>query len=374
MSTNLIYENVADPTQGMSLVSNRAQNLETVRYLFTPGQYLDPDRVFQLEHLSRFGGGEEVQTHCFRRTPGGFLPRAFLTPMETWGEPLPRELVGEGAEISSVHIAGVGVAAPPTVGGHSSLYAKPLNYVKFYPGEEVGSVLRANEGKGIVEIKALMGKLWYEDAGERKPGEPQRLNRDFFPARPIELSKLRKLIEAGAGRSELHAAVARDMLTGCDQFRRWAETFVALEHGQLRERKSHQHVYRYSPVGRELLRQLEIQPQDSVLDNMTPGGMSAEQFAEVLSRFNGQGGGMVSPEMIGRIAGEVMRQMMAAQQPAAAPTEGDDPPSPPVELESMKRPQLTEIGARHGVRVVPSMSNADAVAAIRVAQAAEKGN
>lgn len=306
-----------DPTRGHHLVSTQSQNREAPRYLFTAGQFLEPNRLFQLEHLRESGGGEEVQSHCLRRSVGGFIQRGHLTPMEVWAEPLPPVLIGEGAERDTVRIEGptspeslgLGTKRP---GGLAGVGAALVHY-KYYPGDEIASVLRANTGKGIVEITSLLGVPWYDDELETKPGLPQLLNRDFFPTRPpIELRKLRERIEEKSLESPIHEKVAREMLNSCDQFLRWAETFLAVEHELLRTRRSHQHTYVYSPIARELLKQLEMQPQDSILERMS-SGIDMEQLREIIQ---GVSGGM-NVDAISQIAAAVAQQFIAAQQKAA---------------------------------------------------------
>lgn len=308
----------ADPTAGMRLVSTRAANLEATRYLFNPGNFLDPERMFQVEHLRDSGGGEEVQAHCLRRTVGGFLPRARLIPLEVWVEPMPAVLLGEGVERDTVQI----VSGPATAQGmgmsqkQGFLVGSALSHVKFYPGDEIKTILRANDGKGIVEAKALEGMPWYEDAKETRPGAAQLLNRSFFPTTPSPtLRGLREMIDKGASLSDIHRAVAADMLAGCAQFGRWAEARVAAEHVLLRQRVAHQHTYTYSPLARVLLQQLEMKPQDSILEGMS-SGVSAEQIAQIVAQVGGAQQGL-SPEALAQIAGAVTTAILAAQQQAA---------------------------------------------------------
>lgn len=311
MSTNLIYD---DPTAGLSLVSTRSQNLELPRYLFFAGNVLDPDRMAQIEHLRGTGGGDEIHTNCFRRSVGGFLRRATLTPMEVWAVPMPAVLIGEGAERDTVTIAGpmdstnLGFKAnrPGALAGVGAT----LHHVKFYPGDEIGTVLRANEGKGIVEATSLLGQPWYSDEEKKEPGVAQLLNRDFFPTTPpVELRLLREMIDKKAHASDVHRGVARDMQTSCDQFRRWAESRLSAEHVLLRMRNRGDYTYTYSPIARELLRQLEMTPQDSIIEQQA-AGISAEQMKEIMGSVGGQA---MTPELIAQIVGSVTKTILAAQ-------------------------------------------------------------
>lgn len=316
----------SDPTRGHNLVSVRAENLEQTRYLIFMGDLLDPNRQYEIEYLRDSAGGEEVQAHCLRRSVGGFIEKGRLTPVETWAEPMPPVLLGEGVERDVVRVTGpmtpenIGASARRP-GGLAGVGAA-LVHVKFYPGDEIQSVLRANEGKGITEVKALAGQSWYADEAETEPGIAQVLNRDFFPTVPVELSKCREMIAKAEGRSDLHRSVARDYFAAANQFERYAQTRLAAEHTLLRQRTSPngQHVYQYSPIAYSLLKQLEMKPQDNILDNM--GGINAEQLQAIVSSVGG--GQQIDPALIGQIAGEVARQMFAAQQ-ATVPVDNRTP-------------------------------------------------
>jgi hypothetical protein len=312
----IIYE---DPTAGLSLVSTRDPNLELTRYLFTAGQFLDPDRVGQLDYMREAGGGEEIQAHCLRRSKGGFIARARLTPLEVWADPMPPELIGEGAERETVVITDTSGAAPASSVPRrpGQLIGRALRHVKYYPGDEIKSIRSANEGKGIVEVTALMGAAWWKDEERavrefrtpREPGIAQILNRDFFPTLPPPvLKELREVVDKAAGRSEIHGRVASDMLASCAQFERWAQTRLAVEHGLLLERKSHQYVHTYSPIARELLRQLDMKPQDII---HTQSGVSDERMAEIVAKFGGAQN--MTPEFIAQIVGQVTSTILAAQ-------------------------------------------------------------
>lgn len=316
------YQSITDPTRGFNLVSAVSENREQTRYLIFFLDILDPNRKYEIEHLRYSAGGEEVQAHCLRRSINGFVEKGRLAPMETWAEAMPSVLIGEGAERDTVRVAG-----PMDAGnlgfsnrrpGAMAGVGVPLVHHKFYPGEEIQSVLRANSEKGITEVKALAGTPWYKDELETEPGVPQILNADFFPTVPVELSKCREMIDKAAGRSELHRRVALDYTASWNQSERYAQARLAAEHTLLRQRtsKNGQHTYTYSPVARELLKQLEMKPQDNILDNM--GGISAEQLERIVGSVGG--GGQMNQQFIGQIVGEVTRQILAAQAEQAADT------------------------------------------------------
>jgi hypothetical protein len=351
----IIYErNVqTDPTAGLSLKSTRDPNLEQTRYLFCPGQFLDPERVNQLDYIRDAGGGEEVEAHTLRRTKGKFIPRAWLTPLEIWADPMPAELIGEGLERDTVVIAAnANYAAPPTNGVTARpgfFVGKSLKHVKYYPGDEIKSILNASNSRGhrgIVEITSLLGHEWYADPAETKPGAAQLLNADFFPRLPpIQLKGLQEMIEKAADRSDLHNRVGREMQQSCTLFKRWAETVLAAEHVLLRQRVSSngQHVYTYSPLGRTLLEQLDMKPQDSLFESGMSSGIDMDQMKQLAATFSGN---QITPEMIGQIAGVIAQQFMAAQKanPASedasvmgsAPEETAKPSPPPDKKEKAK--------------------------------------
>jgi hypothetical protein len=329
-----------DPTRGMSLVSTISSNREATRYLFTPGQFLDPERVAQLEHIAQAGGGEEVEAHTLRRTKGKFIPRAFLTPMEIWPDSISPELLSEGAEgvvqiVDSMTPENLELDRPKRPG---QLIGRGLVHHKYYPGDEVGAVLRgvnSHGPRGIIEVKSLMGQKWYLDEAETIPGAAQMLNHDFFPIPPpIELSAVREAIDKGATRSDIHRTVANELQTSCDLFERWARARLAAEHGLLRERKTHQYVHSYTPLACELLRQLEMKPQDNILEGMS-SGLTAEQLRDILGSVGAQQQS-ITPEIIGTITAQVVQAILAAQEAGRAsaaetPPVSDDAPASEVE-------------------------------------------
>jgi hypothetical protein len=56
-----------------------------------------------------------------------------------------------------------------------------------------------------------------------------------------------------------------------------------------------------------------------------------------------------------------------AQGRAVDPADDTEEGEPEGELERMKRPQLVEVAARYGVKVLPGQSNVDVIAAIKAA-------
>lgn len=319
-----------DPTQGLELVSAIGQGRERTRYLFTAANCLDPEHIEQREWMQMYNsyGGEEIETNCFRRTIHGFLPRAYLTPLEVWTKSYPVEFLSEGMEENTVRIVSVVTdkeleLAKSQANTHPSfLHGKPNQNVKFYPGDEVIGILRNGAARGIVEIKALEGTDWYDGTA---PGVAQQLNADFFPQRPIRLVELQEQIDRGSARSTLHRTVADDMMRSCRIAKRYMETKLAEKHVLFRERVSitKEYTYTYSGVERSWLEQLGMQPQD--VENTD----SMSRIAELLAASQATGGGsQVTPELIGSIAAVVAREFAAVQNELEKPKtpKGKDKP------------------------------------------------
>lgn len=311
------YLRPVDPTYGLEIVSAANPSRAETRYLFTALNALDPDHILQRDWMTQWDseGGEEIETNCFRRTLHGFLPRATLIPLEVWTRSYPIQFLSEGAEdnvvkvVQSITPESMELQAKPQ--GITSMLAQPNQHVKFYPGEEMPTILRNNEVKGIVQIEALQNQEWYKTDGS--PGVAQILNNDFFPSRPTQLSKIEELIDKTSGRSELHRAVGRRMKISCQIGRRWAETTLGAKHVLLRTTNSQNFAYTYTGVERSLLAQLEMQPQD--VQNSDAMLRIMDRLTEAQSQNGGNVAG-ASPELIAQIAGAVAREFAAAiQQP-----------------------------------------------------------
>lgn len=310
------YIRPIDPTEGLTLVSAVGRSREETRYLFIGGSDLDIDHVLQRDWMTQWNsqGGTEIETNCFRRTIHGFLPRATLIPLEVWTKGYPIQFISEGAEENTVKIVNsitpeaVGIATKPT--SIVSNLAQANQNVKFYPGDEIGRILRNNADRGVVEVSALQGMEWYD--GD-KPGQAQVLNSDFFPERPIQLSRIEELIDKAAGRSELHRKVAEPEKASCQRFRRWAQTTLAAKHVLFRSTNTQNFPYVYSGTERVLLAQLEMQPQDvansdammRIMDKLASQGVAE----------NAQG---ASPELIGQIAAAVVKELSQVKRGRAA--------------------------------------------------------
>lgn len=268
-----------DPTQGLEIIDQRGEGVEATRYAFLGMDVLDPDRK-EVEHLRR--GGEEVSSHCLRRTPN-FVPRCFITPVEIWVEHMPLELVPEGIRSVEVKDASLEVVS----GGSRSviqniLRGKPLRSIRTYPGDEMSDIVSTYQKVGILELEALRGKEW-------DSGDAQRLQEEFFPSSwPLPIA-LRAVEERIREAYNAHPAVAEDMLRGCGQSRRWAQARLQAEHVLLDTRVRHEWTYTYSPIARSLLAQMEMTPRDQGFETLM--AQSNMQLAQTLANAQVANGG-----------------------------------------------------------------------------------
>lgn len=270
---------INDPTAGLELIDRQGEGIEATQYVFLALDALDPERR-EAEHLRR--GGEEVSSHCLRRTPN-FVPRYFITPVEIWVEHMALERVPDG--VRSVEVKDNSLEL---VGGDSRsviqniLRGKPLRSIRTYPGEEISDIIGTYQKVGIVKLDALSGTEW--DAGEA-----QRLQDEFFPAGWLLPSALRVGEEQIRDRYNVHPLVAEDMLRSCAQSRRWAQARLQAEHVLLDTRTRHEWTYTYSPIARSLLSQLEMTPRDQGWETMM--AQSNSKMTEVMAQAMASGGG-----------------------------------------------------------------------------------
>lgn len=243
---------------------------DATRWLFFPGDVLQPRRKRELREMTGFGirtpdgadfplysgGGEEINSVCLLRTKG-VLPRAMFTPLEMAAVWTPQDLIPEGTQTFR------GFATP------NARWAEVLPGIKTYPGEAIAAILTAarndqGNSKGAVELEALRQVTWDELTREGL----QYLFFPTWPKLPPTLRELEALIQTGRNATSFRdlQLIGDEMLSACDQFRLWAmerikceETLVAVgttEDGW---------TYRLSDVGEQLMRQLEITPQSQAL-------------------------------------------------------------------------------------------------------------
>lgn len=273
-----------DLTSGLELVTGDEVALEATRYLFFAGDVIDPDRKQELQYMRE--GGEELPNRCLRRT-GGFLPRCYITPLEFWGETLPLEHFPDGVRPYRLKDTPVENLNP----NGRTLVGKPLFFMPLYPGDLIVDALglATGEHKGIVEVEVLRGVDYGADS--------EHFNTVFFPAsyqKPIELRLIQEHIDGiGSKSSDPDVkSVAGNMITSCEQFRRWAQNKIDKCHAQLDTRTIHQWTYQYSPQIRNMLKQLEIEPRNqsaqtlnaAMMQAVANSGISPEVLAQMQER------------------------------------------------------------------------------------------
>jgi hypothetical protein len=272
---------IQDPTFGLELIDARAEGTEATRYVYLALDVLDPERRDQVERLRR--GGEEVSSHCLRRTQN-YVPRCWITPVEVWVEHMPPHAVPEG--IRSVEVKDPSLITPESdtrSAIQNLLRGKPLRSIRTYPGDEMSDITGTYQKVGITELEALRGVEW-------DSGEAQRLQNEFFPPSwplPVALRAIEERIHEA---SSAHPAVAEDMLRSVNQSRRWAQARLQAEHVLLDTRKEHQWTYTYSPIARSLLAQLEMTPRDQGWETLM--AQSNIHLAQAIANTQPQGTGM----------------------------------------------------------------------------------
>lgn len=286
-----------DKSKGLRLVAGDGSDARATRYLFMAGDIIPPERkdplAGGLEHLQP--GGAEVEARCLRRTPN-FIPRATLTPLELWPNPMPREFLPEGFP-EELLLQVEGEDDPfnaPLRASARVLQGRALVGYPVFPGHDVNSILA--ERTGIVQIPALQGIDW-------DSGSAQRLQQEFFPtSAPYELSKLRQQIES---RASIDRGVAHAMASSCDLFSRWATTRLRVEHTLLQQRVSTngQFIFTYSPLAAQLLAQLEMTPQDQGFQHLM--AQSQRMIADAIASQGAPQQG-VTPDLVASIVKAVM--------------------------------------------------------------------
>ena len=268
---------IDDPSHGLELVDGRAEGTEATRYVFLALNVLDPERQDQIERLRR--GGEEVNSHCLRRTPN-FVRRCFITPVEQWVEHMPLHAVPEG--VRSVEVKDLSLepqVLTATEAMRMMTRGRPLRSIRTYPGDEMSDIAETYQKVGITELVALRGVEW-------DTGEAQRLQEEFFPANWLLPIALRLVEEQIQDRYSVHPAIADDMLRSVNTSRRWAQARLQAEHVLLDTRKEHQWTYTYSPIARSLLAQLEMTPRDQGWETLM--AQSNIHLAQAIAGIQGQ--------------------------------------------------------------------------------------
>lgn len=300
-----LYSNLNDE---LTLISDDAMGVpvEATRYIFTPGDYLDPARKDQLAHLKR-GGDELLSNPCLRRTTNRFLPKCAITPLEFWGEELAWDLFPkEGISVRPpVKLRGMGKqnSAP-----NSRIFPE-LFFYPHYPGELIRDAIDAgNEPRGVVEITQLQTVPW-------ESGEAQAAQEVIFPADwvlPVQLRLIEEQIGRAADKNGSDIKnIAGEMLTACEQFRRYGLNIIGRENTQIAQRVMHMHVYSYSPKCRALADQLEVKLVASTQDTV------GSEVAKALAGVN-QPLGEREVQVISLAVAEAVKQALADSRAAAS--------------------------------------------------------
>ena len=308
-----------DYTYDDAQLTNESEvRLEATRYLFFPGNIIPAQRSRERHELGR--GGEEIDTPCLRRSERvlkpRFLPRAYITPLELWISPMPKELVPQGARVRPVR----GQQEQLGAFGQPIFRSVPLYGVEALPGEHIVQILHvpAEEKKGIVEITKLREVEW-------ETGEPRQVQHLFFPegeivdgavwTLPKTLKALQQRIEAvGTTINDPDIKdIASEMVTSCEQFREWGGRLLDREHTLLKKGSSHQWTYTYSAVGLLLLDQLGVARQDQGMQ------LLAQTQSRIVDGLNNNG---ITPEVLMQMqqqnAAMVQAAVTAASEAAAA--------------------------------------------------------
>lgn len=251
-------------------------NKSAERYVFFPGDIISPRRKQETREHEGIGlsvngskfritanGGDEYQTQCLTRTKG-FVPRAFITPLEVAAYWVPPEIVPNGAD--TFRSATSSVSSPQIAGG--VIVGGKAQYLvgeKVFPGQALTWILafaRNDQGysRGLVEIEEIRGVKWSEGAAT----DLQSIYFPNYPAIPMTISDMQKEIQArmAAQSGDVRSAGQR-MLYACDEFRDWGLAFLGREHNLVKLGTTQQGwTYDYSDTARLLMEQLNVTPQD----------------------------------------------------------------------------------------------------------------
>lgn len=265
------------------------------RYLWFPGDIISPRRKQETRQHEGIGlslngkpfritqnGGDEWQSVCLVRTKG-FVPRAFITPLETGANWVPPELIPYGGEMSAFSGAHTGpqeIAGGVIVGGKN----RYLRGERMYPGHAATWILanaRNDQGfsRGLIELESLRGSKWTSGAAS----EIQSLYFPAYPELPATLAGLQSAIEAitKAQRGDIRE-IGEQFVYACDEFRQWGLNFVANEHNLVKIGTTQQGwTYRYSDTARLLMTQLEITAEDEQFQ--TVAKMQEEQSRSAIA-------------------------------------------------------------------------------------------
>jgi hypothetical protein len=291
------------------------------RYLFFPGDIIGTRRKQEMKDLDAIGisvasggafkilqnGGDELGSPCLVRTKG-FIPRAFITPLEVGAFWTPPEFLPDGyPAFSGVH-------------DENGRGAKNLVGEKKFPGEAIHWILTSSQNdqgmrRGAVELTPLRAVEWkdYITTGL------QRLFFSEYPKLPAKLADLEFQIRAIQSNDADAISMRDQMLASCEEFRDWGMSKIAIEHtlvkmGTIGEGWT----YTYSDLAQRLMEQLDITPQDQQFATVAKmqEEMARSTMAMMASSQTGTGDTsavlrklMESQEMIARTLGAIAEKM-----------------------------------------------------------------
>jgi len=256
-------------SQRRRAVDTGPKNLEQTRYVFFPGNLVDPNRARELSDLLRYRvGGAEVDSPCLRAIDGwdNFVGRCRITPVLVYGQPLPRQMMAEGERAVILDRSPVPQVADDGVGFGGNMGPQQASYgVRAFPGEHIDFITDRNSQvrRGVTELRSLFqaGMEWEDFAAS---GIQER----FFPnllALPKTLREIEEMIAAvPEGGDRLIASLKAEMLGACHVFRLWATRHLD-ERDALVQKGTNDAGFadRYTPLDLLLLEQMERERLDA---------------------------------------------------------------------------------------------------------------
>lgn len=325
----------------LNFIPSASVNKRLSRFLWYAGDVVPERRKYDFKDGDRDAGGEEIQSRCLWRVKG-YLRRGRITPLEIGPEWHSKE------ELAETDVQAALNAGQVTIGEKSG---RPEFYgIDTLPGDEIASITApddANNGiaRGIVELTALMGHEWVQDAQLGTDATIWRLQQFFMPQYPIIPVTLRELqgqINSASG--GLEGFNDRDlqitneqMNASCDDFRMWGTNFVEGENQLIASRVGvGGFTYKYSDITKVLMKQLEIQPLTISELKEKAAGLDKDtitQIATTVAAVMNQGDkkpavfGMDDLKELVRSNPEAMRELFASVAPAMPEKRGPGNPN-----------------------------------------------
>lgn len=249
------------------------------RWVFFAGDVLAKDRKREFPELAP--GGEEVQAVTLVVTKG-FVRKGRFTPMVKWYH----AEVAEQANMNGRYRP-MNEVIPAHETGDRGIYGRetsPLLAVPASPASEIEQVIgshRGNVRKGIVEVKPLFD-VPYERFAETKYQERFFAGKYGTPAFPVKLRELVALIEAAPKGDRDFEETRRLLLSSCEQFRLYGETYLEAENNLVRLPPQQGFVHEYSQVAHTLFEQLEYERVDQHLNKQARANGDIGQALERL--------------------------------------------------------------------------------------------